>query len=111
MKFNITTITNEKNLSYSNWTNKRNVTEGRKKPFNPSAFRRIYLSFVIDSFAIDDLISTILYSLITLAAFIIIAVMIFFLRTRILGVRIIESLNHNTGLINDLKHFEVYLPK
>ncbi len=111
MKFSITTIINEKNLSYANWTNKRNVTERHKKPFNPSAFRRIYLSFAIDCFAIDDLISTILYSLITLAAFIIIAVMIFFLRTRILGIRIIESLNQNTGMTNDLKHFEVYLPK
>jgi len=48
--------------------------------------------------------------LITLTAFLIIVVLVFILRTRVLGLRIRESFSQNGGLSNDLKHFETYLP-
>lgn len=49
------------------------------------SFRRIYLNSTVTALKIDKVFETIVHSLITLAAFITVAAMIFVLRSRIFG--------------------------
>ncbi len=53
----------------------------------------------------------ILFSLTTLAAFIIVGIMIFIIRSRILGIRISRSLGISSRIINDLSHFSRFIPE
>ena len=59
---------------------------------------------------VEFVVFNILFSLTTLAAFIIVGVMIFVIRSRILGIRITRSLGISSRLINDLRHFDRYIP-
>ncbi len=51
----------------------------------------------------------ILFSLTTLAAFIIVGIMIFVIRSRILGIRITSNFGVSSRLVNDLSHFDRYI--
>ncbi len=51
----------------------------------------------------------ILFSITTLAAFIIVGIMIFVIRSRILGIRITNNFGGSSRLVNDLSHFDRYI--
>lgn len=115
LKYNIDSQIMDKNSSKLKYIidskiNKRYTKEFLQKNLNNISTRLVYIDFNISVLSVQLVLDNILYSLATVLAFVIVAGLLFLLRTKILGLRLNESLNSEHGLMNNIKHFEKYMP-